>query len=48
MSGKDLDLCKNLGFERMMLHAKSLKFDYNGKEYFFETDLPEEFLDYLN
>lgn len=48
MSGKDFDLSKELGFDRLMLHAKSLKFDYNDKEYFFESDAPQEFDEFLS
>ncbi len=43
MSQKDQELTEVLGINRLMLHAKSLKFDYNGEEYFFDSDTPKEF-----
>lgn len=47
MSLREQELAEELGINRLMLHAKSLKFDYNGKEYFFESDTPEEFKKFL-
>jgi 23S rRNA pseudouridine1911/1915/1917 synthase len=43
MSQKEQELSEVLGISRLMLHAKSLKFEYNNKEYFFESETPEEF-----
>jgi len=43
MSQKDKELSEVLKIDRLMLHAKSLKFDYNGVEYFFDSDTPKEF-----
>jgi 23S rRNA pseudouridine1911/1915/1917 synthase len=48
MSQKDKELFEILGIQRLMLHAKSLKFEYNGEEYFFESETPKEFEKYLN
>jgi 23S rRNA pseudouridine1911/1915/1917 synthase len=48
MSQKEQELSEILDIHRLMLHAKSLKFDYNGKEYFFESKLPKEFEKYIN
>jgi len=48
MSQKDQELGEILGVGRLMLHAKSLKFEYNSKEYFFESETPKEFEKYLN
>lgn len=47
MSHKDLELVNELGFNRLMLHAKSLKFDYKDKEFYFESDTPREFEKYI-
>lgn len=47
MSEKDFSLCKDLNFYTLMLHAKSLKFEYNGKVYFFESETPSGFDNYL-
>lgn len=47
MSQKDQELSRELGIHRLMLHAKSLKFDYNGKEYFFDSETPKEFDNFL-
>jgi len=48
MSQKDQELSRELGINRLMLHAKSLKFDYNGKEYFFESETPKEFDEFIS
>jgi 23S rRNA pseudouridine1911/1915/1917 synthase len=48
MSEKDKEIATKIGIFRLMLHAKSLKFDYNGEEYFFESDTPEEFSKFLD
>jgi 23S rRNA pseudouridine1911/1915/1917 synthase len=48
MSQKDQELNEVLGINRLMLHAKSLKFDYNGKEYFFDSETPKEFDRFVN
>lgn len=48
MSLKEQELAELLGISRLMLHALSLKFKYNDKEYFFETKIPEEFKRFIN
>jgi len=48
MSQKDQELSEELSINRLMLHAKSLKFDYNGKEYFFDSETPKEFDKFVN
>lgn len=47
MSQKEQELSEILNINRLMLHAKSIKFEYNNKEYFFESETPEEFKKFI-
>lgn len=49
LSEKELEFCKSCKIDRLMLHSLSIKFrGMNDEEFFFQTEIPKEFLMYLN